>query len=159
MEKFIGTKIVHAEPMTRGEYNIFRGWQIPADENPDDPGYKVVYSDDYVSWSPADAFDEAYRQADAMPFGLALEAVKKGKKVARKGWNGKGQYIFLAKDIEFRTDADLSEFNPEHTEEPTEQNAVFVHDALCIRTSQPAIQVGWLASQSDMLADDWYIVE
>lgn len=103
----------------------------------------------------------AVKEKDEHLFGFdyAIRYLKRGMRVARKGWNGKGQYIFLAKDIEFRTDADLSEFNPERIEEPTEQNAVFVHDALCIRTSQPAIQVGWLASQSDMLADDWYIVD
>lgn len=143
MKRFIGTKIIHAEPM----------------EKEGKAGYKVVYKDGYESWSPADAFEEAYRQCDALPFSLAIEAVKKGKRVARKGWNGKGMYIFLAKDIEFHTDADLSEFNPERTEEPTEQNAVFVHDALCMRTAQRDIVVGWLASQSDMLADDWCFVE
>ena len=41
MKKFIGTKIVEAEPMNRGEYNTYRGWQIPKDENPADEGYHI----------------------------------------------------------------------------------------------------------------------
>jgi hypothetical protein len=57
-------KQVHAEPMTRGEYNIYRGWSIPADENPNDAGYLVVYNKDtpkhYESWSPKDVFDDGY---------------------------------------------------------------------------------------------------
>ena len=49
MKKYVGTKVVEARQMTRGAYNKFRGWQIPADENPEDAGYLVKYSDDYVS--------------------------------------------------------------------------------------------------------------
>lgn len=64
MKKYVGTKVVEARQMTRGAYNKFRGWQIPADENPEDAGYLVKYSDDYVSWSPAYAFEEAYREYD-----------------------------------------------------------------------------------------------
>lgn len=45
MEKYIDTKTIEAEPMTRGDYNKYRGWAIPADENPDDEGYLVKYSD------------------------------------------------------------------------------------------------------------------
>lgn len=70
MTAFVGTKVVNAEPMTRGAYNELRGWQVPADENAADPGYLVEYADGqrpnttayagYVSWSPADVFERAY---------------------------------------------------------------------------------------------------
>lgn len=96
MKRYIGTKIIKAEPMTRGDYNKYRGWQIPVDEEPTEKGYLVKYSDGYESWTPLKQFEEAYRRCDNMPFGLAIEALKKGKKVARKGWNGKGMYLFLA---------------------------------------------------------------
>ena len=52
MKKYIGTKLVQARPMTRGAYNRYRGWEIPADENPEDEGYLIQYPDGYVSWSP-----------------------------------------------------------------------------------------------------------
>lgn len=60
MQKYIGVKRIEARPMTRGDYNIYRGWQIPADENPADEGYLVKYRDGYESWSPKEIFEEAY---------------------------------------------------------------------------------------------------
>ncbi len=45
MKDYIGVKVVAAEPMSRGEYNAYRGWKIPSDENPADEGYHIRYSD------------------------------------------------------------------------------------------------------------------
>ena len=45
MQKYIGIKQVVAKPMTRGDYNDYRGWTVPADENPNDEGYLVKHSD------------------------------------------------------------------------------------------------------------------
>lgn len=75
MKKYIGCKLVEAEPMTRGDYNKYRGWQIPADENPEDSGYLVKYSDSYVSWSPKGVFDAAYFAVDdneKLPSGISI---------------------------------------------------------------------------------------
>lgn len=60
MEEYIGTKIVKAEPMKLGDYNDHRGWTIPEDEDPEREGYLVKHTDDYVSWSPKEIFEEAY---------------------------------------------------------------------------------------------------
>lgn len=58
---YIGTKILeHAEPKTRGEYNAYRGWEPPAGEDQDVPGYLVRYQDGYESWSPKDIFERSY---------------------------------------------------------------------------------------------------
>lgn len=92
-------------------------------------------------------------------FGEAIKYLKRGMKVARKGWNGKGMYIFLAHDLEFKTDADLSEFNPENESECTEANQVYVHDCLVMRTADRKLQPGWIASQPDLLAEDWVFAE
>jgi hypothetical protein len=72
MKKYEGTKRLFAQPMTRGEYNAYRGWTIPADENPADAGYLVEYEDGgkanderhvgYISWSPADVFERTYQE-------------------------------------------------------------------------------------------------
>lgn len=74
-EIYIGTKIITARPMTRADYNEYRGWDLPADENGDDEGYLVEYTngsapnhpnhDGYISWSPAPQFQEAYIRLDA----------------------------------------------------------------------------------------------
>lgn len=71
MKTYIGTKIINATPMTRWEYNAYRGWETPAAEkNFDVFGYLVEYTDGssgndsrhvgYISWSPKNVFDAAY---------------------------------------------------------------------------------------------------
>lgn len=66
-KNYIGTKRVEAKPMTRGEYNKYRGWTIPADENPADEGYLVKYNDGYITWSPKKQFEEAYSEIGEKP--------------------------------------------------------------------------------------------
>ena len=150
MKKYIGTKMIEAKPMNRGDYNAYRGWTIPENENQADEGYLVVYtdSDNYESWSPKDVFDRAYRSCNGgMTFGGALELLKMGFKVARKGWNGKEQYIQLATGISYKS-ADGEIVNCEH-------DAIGNKAIAFVGTS--GIQIGWLASQADMLAEDWGI--
>ena len=75
MKNYIGCKMLKAEEMSRGEYNLKRGWQIPADENPDDAGYYLVYPDGYVSWSPKEIFESAYMQLEdnkKLPSGVSI---------------------------------------------------------------------------------------
>ena len=149
MKKYIGTKMIHARPMTRGAYNEYRGWTIPADENPQDDGYLLRYPDGYESWSPKEVFEEAYRETTGMPFGLAIEAAKKGKKIARAGWNGKSQYVELAYCISYKN----------HAAEVVNANHCNIGNKALAFVGTSGVQMGWLASQADMLAEDWYIVE
>lgn len=62
MKSFIGVKILQAKSMNLGDYNRLKGWTIPDDENPLSEGYVVYYPDNYVSWSPKAAFENAYRE-------------------------------------------------------------------------------------------------
>ena len=64
MKQYIGIKVVAARPMTRGDYNIFRGWQIPADEDPADEGYVMKYVNGHVQWLPKDMFESDYIEYD-----------------------------------------------------------------------------------------------
>jgi len=82
-------------------------------------------------------------------FGWAIAALKMGKKVARAGWNGKKQYIQLAIGISYRS-ASGEIVNCDH-------DAIGNRAIAFVGTS--GVQMGWLASQADMLADDWYEVE
>lgn len=96
MKQYIGTKVVLAVPMTRAEYDDYRGWQLPADEDGTDVGYLVEYTDKpnqqnhpdhagYISWSPKEVFEGAYNDTSkGMTFGHAIEALKRGAKVAAK---------------------------------------------------------------------------
>lgn len=80
-----------------------------------------------------------------MDFGKAIQLVKEGKKVQREGWNGKNQYIELAMCISY-TNAEGKIINAEH-------NAIGNNAIAFVGTS--GVQLGWLASQADMLANDW----
>lgn len=82
-------------------------------------------------------------------FGEAIKYLKRGMKVARKGWNGKKQYIQLATGISYKA-ADGEIVNCEH-------NAIGNMAIAFCGTS--GVQMGWLASQADMLADDWVFAE
>lgn len=84
-----------------------------------------------------------------MDFGSAIQELKRGKRVARKGWNGKNQYIELATNISY-INANQETINAEH-------EAIGNKAIAFVGTS--GIQLGWLASQADMLAEDWKIVE
>lgn len=64
MKQYIGTKIIKAEPMTRGDYNDYRGWQIPADEDPTDEGYLMEYENGYVQWLLKEMFEADYIEYD-----------------------------------------------------------------------------------------------
>lgn len=63
--------------MNRGEYNKYRGWNIPENENAEDEGYLVKYQDGYESWSPKKQFEEAYQGYQGMTFEMALELLEK----------------------------------------------------------------------------------
>lgn len=82
-------------------------------------------------------------------FSKALEQLKNGARVAREGWNGKGQYIELATCISY-VNSEGTVINPQH--KSIGNNAIAF-----VGTS--GIQLGWLASQADMLAEDWKTVE
>lgn len=162
MRTYIGTKVVILLAMSRQEYNDYRGWKLPAGENGDDPGYLVEYTDGgkpndprhdgYISWSPKEQADMAYRPSDGLSFGLAIEALKLGHRVARTGWNGKGMFLFLVAGSRFKVNrAPLLGIYPEGTE-------IDYHAHIDMKTAQGYV-VPWLASQADMLADDWQIVD
>lgn len=162
MNQFIGTKIINAKPMNRLEYNNFRGWDLPADENGADEGYLVEYLDGgqantsefegYVSWSPEKQFEDAYKQSGELSFGDAIEYLKRGFKVARSGWNGKGMYLQLVHCDHY----DLLDSKVDNMVRGPEWN---LEPFIIMYTATKKLQPGWLASQADILANDWCIVE
>lgn len=86
---------------------------------------------------------------DLIDFGMAIDLLKHGRKVQRKGWNGKGQYIELATNISYKNSKN-EVINAEH-------DAIGNKAIAFVGTS--GIQLGWLASQADMLAEDWKVVK
>lgn len=86
-------------------------------------------------------------KTEDLDFGKAIQLLKKGKKLQRKGWNGKNQYIELATNISYKNNEDET-INAEH-------EAIGNRAIAFVGTS--GVQLGWLASQADMLAEDWQI--
>lgn len=84
-----------------------------------------------------------------MNFGEAIIAVKEGKKIQREGWNGKNQYVELATCISYKN-ANGEIVNADH-------DAIGNNALAFVGTS--GVQLGWLASQADMLANDWKVTD
>lgn len=82
-----------------------------------------------------------------MTFGCAISYAKDGYRIRRSGWNGKNQYVELATCISYKN-AKGEVVNVEH-------NNIGNRALAFVGTS--GVQIGWLASQADMLADDWEV--
>lgn len=165
MQEYYKSKqvLVTARPMTRLEYNILRNWKLPEDERGDDEGYIIIEEESkHMNWKPKQIFEDSYVSADEQDktieklkidtigdFGWAIEAIKRGEKVCRSGWNGKKMFIFLAHPVEI-------EYKGKET-----CNAIDfadkMTDSICMMTAKGDICVGWLSSQADMLSEDWEI--
>ena len=167
MQTYIGSKLINAKPMSRLEYNKFRGWELPKDENGDDPGYLIdaqynnggpkntsAYSG-YVSWSPVEVFKHEYRTTSEMTFGDAIIMLKAGHKIARKGWNGKGMFVYLvptAKDPASRNELGTV---VDHSDEFGLVN----YSAYMVIKNVGGTVRKWVPNVIDCLAEDWTIVD
>lgn len=155
MEKYIGTKIIIAEPAVKiGDKVYLLNESMPRSMEQREDGYKVVYEDGYVSWSPKDVFEKAYRRIDGMTFGLAVEAAKMGQKIARRGWNGKGMFVVYQKGY------------PQGIPCNVQTAAAWDMKAGDLFKCNPYLQIKqvdgshsmWVPSIGDVLAEDWEIV-
>lgn len=98
--------------------------------------YKIVHEDGFESWSPKEIFESAYRSNGNFNFGDALFLLKRCCRLARKGWNGKGMYIEL-----------------QRPDEHSKMTLPYIY----MKTADDNF-VPWLASQTDMLAEDWEVI-
>lgn len=96
-----------------------------------------------------------------MNLGEAIAALKAGKRVTRKGWNGKGMFLWLKPQTVIKSDwckdSMLKKLCDDNGGELLALGTIcmYTHDS----TGRKAILTGWLASQSDMLGEDWEIIE
>jgi hypothetical protein len=143
---YIGTKVIGAEPMSLAKFNSKFGRKItPVDKE----GYHVQYDNPdgtlYDSWSPKDVFESAYRKIDdGITFGDAVFFLKQGNKVARKGWNGKVWLMVVPEELAATISFQYAALN----------SAPWIG----MKTADQKF-VPWLASQTDVLADDWMVIE
>ena len=139
MKKYIGTKVIHAEPATQGDFRYTKAVAVDPETAKHDgdntPGYMVIYEDGYVSWSPKDVFEAAYRPSDGCPFGMALEAVKKGNGMRLPQW---------APDVTIR-----AQFPDEHSK----MTAPYLY------VESRFGRVPWKETMIELFSDNWQIVE
>ena len=186
MKNYIGVKEIKARPMNKLYYSNYRGWELPHGEDGNDEGYLVEYVNSpnsnhpdhkgYISWSPKNVFEESYRETSGLPFGLAVEALKKGKRIARLGWNGKGMFIFMqvpsvidvqkvVPSMQSLPDSVKDEFISRYELDmgPSENvpmlfGEIQYKNQIAIVYPDNTIY-GWVASPSDVLEEDWVILE
>ena len=87
----------------------------------------------------------------SLNFGEAVEALKAGKRVARAGWNGKGMFLYIINGSDLQSG--LKYGYGEYVGEPE-----FV-STICMKTADNKLVAGWLASQTDVLAEDWHVLQ
>lgn len=107
-------------------------------------------------------------------YGVALEAAKEGKRIARQGWNGKGMFVFqraadeLTIDFMVHTVKSLPQSvkdyfarqtDPEKEDRLNGDDKIKFLPYLCMKAADNSIVNGWLASQTDMLSNDWVILD
>ena len=153
MQKYIGVKIIEAEPMTDHDFakTIDRSYDLGPEPL---EGYRVVYPDGYVSWSPKDAF-KAYRPIGDMAFGLAIEAAKMGYKVTRKMWYWKGLFVVYQKGYPQGIPCN------KQTAEAWGMNEgdLFICNPYLQIKQADCSHSMWAPSVDDALAEDWMIVD
>lgn len=175
LQTYVAIEAVLAAPMTREEYSKYRALDYhPGFEPLNKDGYLVeLVGDGFphpahahgISWMDKEVFDRFYPSAGGVTFGSAVELLKKGYRVCRKGWNGKG--MFLQYVDPYAPCPDQLE-NPEVRLSGT-MNTIFkpIENKYTPGTMLPWIGmktadnkfVPWLASQTDILATDWMIAQ
>lgn len=171
MLQCIGTKIIKAQSMNRQEYVDYRGWQLPEDENGNDKGYLVEYKDggpsnhpkhaSYISWSPKEVFDKSYKTSGELTFGHAIELAKAGCKIARQSWNGKNMFVVYMEPLylpPFNTQGTNRKVNDRTAKFIGEDTPLDCQPYFAMFNAQKQWIPGWVATQSDMLAEDWCVV-
>ena len=147
---FIGTKVIEAEPMTREEFRDKHNRVTGSDEDLTAEGYAVTYENNYISWSPKAVFEESYNDLKrGVDIGQAVLLLKAGFRMQRKGWNGKGMFLYYVPADEYPAQTDVAK--------ESFGDKVAYGAYVAMRTADGTV-IPWLASQTDLLAKDWTVV-
>lgn len=168
--KYIRVNHVDAEPMAFGEFKAKypKSGGANIERDPADEGYVITYRkgepNEYVSWCPKAEFEAVSRPVDGMTFGQAIDACRyNGAKIQRANWNGEGQFVrfepaLVSEDGKLHIGEGMEPKDFENIP-PMVASDCFVFHFVNRKTGETGIQVGWLASQADLAASDWRIVE
>lgn len=125
--------------------------------------YLVRQADGYIYLNPKDVFERKYRPAQPilrqLSFSDALILAKQGYKIARAGWNGKAMWVAVSGPAGNNLAAD--KFWNKHSRAHAEAmgGSAVVDPYFIMKTAQDSIQMGWIASQADLLGVDWEVVD
>lgn len=166
MKKYIRTEVVKAEPMSEFEAieKNYR-FRIAGDDSDWEEGYHTkeftLGGRIYDNWIPKDVFEEAYREVGTVNFGGAIDLLKAGLAVRRKGWNGKG--LFIVKQVPSHITGDII---PNMQSLPQSAKNIlmsrenphidYTNQMLIINPDGRADS--WVPSVSDVFAEDWEVV-
>lgn len=165
LKKYIGTKVVKARPMNEIDAESIGYARKNSDHHEYREGYHVQYTNPdgstYDSWSPKDVFENAYREVGTVNFGGAIDLLKAGLAVRRKGWNGKG--LFIVKQVPSHI---TREIIPNMQSLPPSAKVIlmkrenphidYTNQMLIINPDGRADS--WVPSSSDIFANDWEVV-
>lgn len=132
------------------------GSNIPITESED-----IAYTLSNIISNDWECVDDDYEIKDLIHtfnFGEAIRNLKLGKKVARKGWNGKGMFLILEPGSIVPIENIKNTVEKEYFSS-TDKQIVTVCPHIDMKAADGSLVIGWLASQTDMLADDWVIVD
>lgn len=165
LKKYIGTKVVKARPMNEIDAESIGYARKNSDHHEYREGYHVQYTNPdgstYDSWSPKDMFENAYREVGTVNFGGAIDLLKAGLAVRRKGWNGKG--LFIVKQVPSHITREII---------PNMQSLPQSAKVILMKRENPHIDYtnqmliinpdgradSWVPSSSDIFANDWEVV-
>ena len=159
MKTYLGVKLIKAE--IKQQHECTNKDCIEGIE-----GYKVAYEDGYESWSPKEVFEKAYRRIDGLTFGLAIEAMRLGKCIARTGWNGKN--MFVCKQVPSIIDSTIipnMQSLPQMAKtlilDVSKEPIRYANQMIIVKNNKKGDRIidSWVASSSDTFAEDWFIVE
>jgi len=154
MEMYLNVAMVDATPMLLQEFNQQAG--IPSESVIPQPGFEVLNENGDYNWIPEDLFVKTHFKLKGLPFGIALEAAKRGRKISRYGWNGKDMFVVYSpgkKRLSAKSfwSEPLSEFAAQMG------GQIDVRPTMLLKTAQGDIAY-WAPSCSDTLAEDWYVL-
>ena len=98
-----------------------------------------------------------YKPWRNLDFGKAIEYLKEGKLLSRSGWNGKNMVIWLKPEFEIHADFCKDPILKKLVEE--NGGTMTGLPTICMKTADNKILTGWVASQSDTMANDWFVVD
>lgn len=145
--------VCSAVPMTRGEYNAYRGWSMPPDEQPDEPGYLRSLAEDpsYATWTPKHIFDKSFKSlSDGVSYGVAVDLLlsQKGTEIRHTSWHPQ-EFVMLVDSSKIQSAMGYG-FG-EYIGEPA-----FL-GSLCKHTSNNELILGWTPTYLEMIKGAWIV--